>query len=96
MNRQGVNPKETNPLDYIKEQELKAKQLLEEEKMTETARDRNSKEEMEKELNEQVILWFKLNQEFLKKQKPVVDRYETKFLKCNAEFVRGLAYVIGR
>ena len=39
----------------------------EEEKMTETARDRNSKEEMEKELNEQVTLWFKLNQKFLKK-----------------------------
>ena len=35
--------------------------------MTETARDRNSKEEMEKELNEQVTLWFKLNQKFLKK-----------------------------
>ena len=96
MNRQGVESRETNPLDYIRQQEEKAKRLLEEEKMTETARQRKSDEELMKDMNDQVNLWLKLNQEFLTKQKPVVDRYESKYLKSNAEFVRGLAYVIGR
>ena len=47
INRQGLSLQDQNPIDYMKEQEMKTKAELEEAKMTESARYHASKKELE-------------------------------------------------
>ena len=61
MNRQGVKLESMTPFDYIREQDQLKQKLVEESKMTQSARVLASEKEVEKELFEQVHMWLRLN-----------------------------------
>lgn len=96
MNAHGVQLTEMTPHEYIKDQKEKAKKILEQELMTETARFKATQAELELQVKTQVSMWLKLNRDKLLLQRPEPVSYESKFLKYSNDFVRGLAYVVGR
>ena len=65
MNQEGVKLEGMTPFDYIKEKELVKQRVIEESKMTQSARDKAGQHEAEKQLFEQVHIWLRLNQELM-------------------------------
>ena len=67
--------------------------------MSETARVRSSDQEVEMQVQEQLKVWFKLNQEKIIRNKVTdVSRrlYQSEHLQVSEEGVRGSCYVIAR
>ena len=65
MNKQGVKLESMSPFDYLREQEQLKQKLLEESKMTQSARAHASNLEVERQLFEQVHIWLRLNQDMM-------------------------------
>ena len=96
MNSQGVKLESTTPFEYLAEQEEKKKRLLEESKMTESARIRASEFEIDKQIFEQVHLWLRLNEDQMRQHRPEVIPYISDDLHVNIDGAKGVAYLITR